>query len=183
MKCDDFLPLLATSGWFGRWRARRHARHCSACAAAASLLGELKAERSGTPMPAYLRQMWLEAVPAERRSSSVSHVRPSARLRSLRAAGALYAIPFLALLVYAVAHWKAKPADPGAGQPQQAATGTPPASEAGGITVVEIDAAQQLAWLDERVAQLAGDVEELAKASRKREIEQRIESLLAVHPD
>ncbi len=183
MKCDDFLPLLATGGSLGRWRARRHARHCSSCAAAASLLRELKAERSGAPMPAYLRQMWLEAVPAERRDSSVSPLRPPARLRWLRVAGAPCAIACLMLLVYAVARWKAPPADLVPGQRQQAARVMPPAPVAGGVTVVEIDAAQQLAWLDERVVQLAGDVEQLAKASHKREVEQRIEAMLALHPD
>jgi hypothetical protein len=47
--------------------------------------------------------------------------------------------------------------------------------------VAEIDAAAQLAWLETRVVELQNDVERLAAASQKRDLSQRIESLLASH--
>lgn len=189
MNCDDFLPLLASGGWFGRWRARRHASRCSRCAAAASLLRELKADRSETPVPANLRQMWLAAARKERRSIAAAPVRSPAHLRLLGFAAAPCAIACVMLLFVAIAQWKAKPAAPLAANPPAAGGGrpttkaSPQAPDVGAIAVVEIDPAQQLAWLDERVVRLASDVEKLAKASHKRDVERRIEKLLALHPD
>jgi hypothetical protein len=72
MKCDRVLPALVTRGFFGRWRARRHAARCPRCAIVINdlekLVGELSAVPALTPAE---RQHWLRAsddVPSVRRS-------------------------------------------------------------------------------------------------------------------
>ncbi len=62
MKCDKVLPTLVTRGFFGRWRARRHAARCPRCATVINdlenLVGELSAVPALTPAE---RQLWLRA--------------------------------------------------------------------------------------------------------------------------
>jgi hypothetical protein len=131
--------------------------------------------------------MWLAAA-TERPSSTVSTARSPARLRLLPVIAAPCAIACLILLSVTILRWQAKPAAP-QGADQAVAAGRRQTTkakaampDAGPIAVVEIDPVRQLAWLDERVSELADDVEKLAKASRKREVERQIEELLASHP-
>jgi hypothetical protein len=72
MRCDKVLPALVTGGFFGRWRARRHAARCPRCATVINdlenLVGELSAVPALTPAE---RQLWLRAcddVPSVSRS-------------------------------------------------------------------------------------------------------------------
>lgn len=186
MKCDDFLPRLATGGWFSRWLARRHAVRCPRCAAAATLLRELDAERSEAPVPAQLRQAWLAAGRQERRQAAMSAARPAGRLRTRRLVAAACAAACLILLSVTVARWPAKPVRaPGAavaaGHPSTSTA--PPAPEAAKVAVANIDAAGQLVWLETRVVELQNDVERLAAEAQKRELSKRIEALLASHSE
>lgn len=186
MKCDDFLPCLATGGWFSRWLARRHADRCPSCAAAASLLGELNAERSEAPLPAHLRRAWLAAARQERSLSGLSAVRPVHAPRTWRVLAAC-AAACLILLSATIFQWPAKPLAlqapnrPAAERQGPATKDTPPRPEVAAVAVTEIDAAAQLDWLETRVVELQNDVERLAAASQKRELSQRIESLLVSH--
>ena len=188
MKCDDVLPRLATGGWISRWLARRHAGRCPSCAAAASLLGELDAERSVAPLPAHLRKAWLAVARQERSLSALSAVRPGHAARTWRVVAAC-AAACLILLSVTVARWPAQPLAlqapnrPTAERQGPATTDTPPRPAVASVAATEIDAAAQLAWLEMRVIELQNDVERLAAAAQKRELSQRIESLLASHSD
>lgn len=188
MKCDDFLPRLATGGWFSRWLARRHAGRCPSCAAAASLLGELNAEQSMAPLPAHLRKAWLAAARQERSLSGLSVNRPEHAARTWRVVAAC-AAACLILLSATIVRWPAKPLAlqapnrPAAERQGPATKDMPPRAEVAAVAVTEIDAAAQLAWLETRVVELQNDVERLEAAAQKRELSQRIESLLASHSD
>jgi hypothetical protein len=222
MKCDDFLPLLATGGRFGRWRARRHARHCSGCAAAAQMMGELTGDRSrSVPLPAHLRQSWQAVVPDEFRSAAyhsaaydsavhrsavhrsavhrsiaTRRTRSHARLRWVYAAAALAAFALLALPPLIVRRWNEQaPAPPVAkqvapekrgpqhGQPQPDTDNAlaPAKRDPGEIALTVIEPDEQLAWLEQHVVQLAGNVEQVATASQKLAAEQEINELLRRH--
>ena len=187
MKCDDFLPRLATGGGFSRWLARRHADRCPRCAAAASLLRELNAERTEAPLPVHLRQAWLAAACQDRRLSAPLPARPAAASRRRLLLAATCTAACLILLAVTVARWQAKPValqapDPSAAVRHQAAKNTTaPAPQAAAVAVAEIDAVGQLAWLETRVVELQNDVERLTAASQKRELSQRIEAVLASH--
>lgn len=187
MNCDDFLPRLATGGWFGRLRARRHARRCPRCAAAALWLLELKAEQETPTVPAHLRQMWLAAGTAGVRPSAAAPLGPPMRRRALHAACGSFALVCVLLLFAAVRRWKADSdinqaaGDKVASLRQAPAPTTTPGSASGAIVVIELDPAQQLDWLGERAMQLTGDLEKLAQASQKREVKEAIDAVLARH--
>jgi hypothetical protein len=93
----------------------------------------------------------------------------------------------LILLSATIIQWLAKPLalqapNRPAEERQGAATkDTPSRPEVAAVAVTEIDAAAQLDWLETRVVELQNDVERLAAESQKRELSQRIESLLASH--
>jgi hypothetical protein len=210
MRCDDFLPLLATGGCFGRWRARRHARHCSDCAAAALMMSELTGARSlSVPLPAHLRQRWQAVVPDEYRSAAyrstaTRRTKSLARLRWVYAAAALAAFALLALPPLIVRQWN-EPAAPVAkqvappvakqvapekrgaqhGQPRPDMENAiaPAKSDPGEIALIVIDPDEQFAWLEQHVVQLADNVEQVATASQKLAAEQEINELLRRHAD
>lgn len=189
MRCDDFLPRLATGGWLSRWLARRHAFGCPRCAAAAAALRALNAEQAETPLPEHLRRAWLAAGRQEMRLPAPLAARPAGRLSTRRLVAATCAAACLILLSLTVARWPTKPLalqapdHPATARHAPATNATPPTPEAAAFAVTEIDAAGQLAWLDAQVAGLQNDVENLAAAARKRELSQRIEALLASHSD
>jgi hypothetical protein len=190
MNCDDFLPLLATGGWLGRWRARRHARRCSRCAAAARLLRELRADEPIAPLPPHLRQSWLATTKAD--SDRLATRRQLALVGQPlgRIAAALAVAVSVLLLPFAIGRWWAQPAvnQPAVNQPapvQHQAEAVKPGpvkrDGAGEIVITTIEPAAELARLREQVARLAGDVERLADVSRRLETERQINELLARH--
>lgn len=62
MKCEDFLPALASGNAWQRWRAHRHARRCAACAHSATMLSHLQTELSRVePLSPAMRQAWEQA--------------------------------------------------------------------------------------------------------------------------
>jgi len=204
MKCEDFLPLLATGGYFGRWRARWHARHCSGCAAAALMMNELTEDRSlSVPLPTHLRQRWQAVVPDEyhsaaHRSAATRRTRSHARLSWVYAAAALASFALLALPPLIVRRWNepatappvAKQVVPGKRGPQHDQplpetenVATPAKRGPGEIALTLIDADEQFAWLEQHVVELAGDVEQVAEASQKLAVEQEIDELLRRHAD
>jgi hypothetical protein len=186
VKCDDFLPRLATGGWFGRLRARRHARSCARCAAAALWLQELKAEQETTTVPAHLRQAWLVAGSETVRPPAVSTLGRPTRRWAIHPAWGAFAVVCVMLLVGAVGLWQAKKdINQADGEKVASVRQIPgpksPGSATGEIVVIELDAARQLDWLGERTMQLTGDLEKLVQTSQKREVEQAIDAVLATH--
>jgi hypothetical protein len=62
MRCDKVLSALASRGFFGRWRARRHAARCSRCAAVINEIGMIVEELAAVPpLTTADRQRWLRA--------------------------------------------------------------------------------------------------------------------------
>ncbi len=102
MRCDDFLSALATRGFFGRWRARRHAARCPRCAKVNNELRMIVEELSAVPpMTSADRQHWIRACDDVPRVSSVGP-------RFLRPA---FAFAVAALLILAGGIWlKSRPA-------------------------------------------------------------------------
>jgi hypothetical protein len=93
----------------------------------------------------------------------------------------------LILLSATIVRWPARPLAlqapdrPAEERPAPTTRDILPRPGAVAVAVAEIDAAAQLAWLETRVVELQNDVERLAAASQKRDLSQRIESLLASH--
>lgn len=115
MRCDDVPRLLATGAPLARWRARRHARNCPRCAAAAEELRSLIADLSDIPpLPARHRALWARAADGP----AVRFGRPRL-LRPVLGGIAAAAVGFVALQL---AWWPAPAVPPVEARPDSAAT-------------------------------------------------------------
>src|SRR5262245_45179646 len=192
MKCDDFLPFLETGGWWRRWQAKRHARHCAGCAAAQAMLVELKREFAKTPpLTDRLEHMWRAAARVEHAPAALS-VRPRVR-PAFRYAVAAVAIA-LAVLVPLAVRWNenhdrkgqdeiaVKPGaldGPGALEPKRQEQRSWTRSSR--IAIAMADVVLELKELEDNITRLKEDINQLANASHKLEAEQEIDQVLARH--
>jgi hypothetical protein len=184
MRCEDFLPWLASDDPSQAAQARRHAQACESCQAAAAMLDDVRAELAGDgQLPAHLRQSWMNV-------ADTAQIERPAPAHLTMGRSALWWAGLAASLLAAAAAWalwggrlpeQARPSiDQVAPQRVQLADGFDE-RRVGPIEIVTIDRAAEyehfggeLAALDELFAQVMADAEQRA-------VEEALERVLVDH--
>jgi hypothetical protein len=169
MKCDDFLSWRATGSWWQQWRARRHARRCSQCAATAKFLLDVERElRRPESLPAHQRALWDEA--SLRESSTRSYLVRNRRFILIGVgAGAAAAVVLVVL-------WMRS--NSGSGQMVKDVRKKPDPTR---IVLRALDASKELAKLLLDVDSLQAELPKLSKQAELVEARQQVDATIETY--
>jgi hypothetical protein len=176
MKCDDFLPWLASENSVRRALARRHARRCASCRAAASLLDDVKHQLAvDEPLPERLEEAFLSAADAKE-TASVSWPTMPARSGHRRE---LWLAALAAAVLLALAPWLFGPRRQG----EVARAPDPPRElrRVSEIVIVAIDSSAEFVRLENDLAALQVRLKEVEDNAHRLAAAQELGRVLADH--
>jgi hypothetical protein len=175
MKCEQFMPWLESGSYVRAALARRHARRCKSCRAAARLLDEVKQEfADSAPLPEWLKHAFLN-------TGETTAVSLPESIDVHRSRAGLWLATLAAVVLIAILPWlfnlrrhaeiaeqvrDHEPAQPGEHR------------HVGPITILTIDSARELAQLEVDLAALKTQLNAATVDAQRLSAEQELARVL-----